>query len=109
MDGVLFDSNSIVTEDITKDTNYKGTRVRVAGRMENVRINVQIDFGVGDAVFLSARIIEYPTALNQPALKLRAYPIEAVIAEKFQAMVELDLVNSRVRDFLRYRGLLAQH
>lgn len=99
MDGVLFDSNSIVTEDITKDTNYKGTRVRVAGRMENVRLNVQIDFGVGDAVFPSARIIEYPTLLNQPALKLRAYPNEAVIAENFQTMVELDLVYSRVIDF----------
>lgn len=38
-------------------------------------------------------------SLDQPALKIRAYPIEAVIAEKFQAMVELDLANSRVKDF----------
>jgi hypothetical protein len=67
--------------------------------MDNVRLNVQIDFGVGDAVFPGARIIEYPTLLNQPAVKLRAYPIEAVVAEKFHTMVELDLANSRVKDF----------
>ena len=98
-DGVQFDSNTIAAEDITKDSDYQGTRVRVTGRMENVRLNVQIDFGVGDAVFPAARIIEYPTLLNQSAVILRAYPIEAVIAEKFHAMVELDLANSRVKDF----------
>lgn len=31
-DGVEFDSNSIVAEDIAKDSTYLGTRVRVAGR-----------------------------------------------------------------------------
>jgi predicted nucleotidyltransferase component of viral defense system len=98
-DGIQFDSNNIAAEDIAKDSNYLGTRVRVAGRMDNVRLNVQIDFGVGDAVYPDARVIEYPTLLDQPALKIRAYPIEAVIAEKFQAMVELDLANSRVKDF----------
>jgi predicted nucleotidyltransferase component of viral defense system len=98
-DAVEFDSNSIAAEDIAKDSNYLGTRVRVAGRMDNVRLSIQIDFGAGDAVYPGPRIIEYPTLLDQPALKIRAYPIEAVIAEKFQAMVELDLANSRVKDF----------
>jgi predicted nucleotidyltransferase component of viral defense system len=98
-DGVQFDSNSIFAEDIAKDSNYLGTRVRVAGRMDNVRLNIQIDFGAGDAVDPGPRVIEFPTLLDQPALKIRAYPIEAVIAEKLQAMAELDLANSRVKDF----------
>jgi hypothetical protein len=37
--------------------------------------------------------------LLKGALLLRAYPLEAVVAEKFHAMVELDLANSRVKDF----------
>jgi predicted nucleotidyltransferase component of viral defense system len=98
-DGITFDANSIVVEDITKDTDYKGTRVRVAARMDNVRLNIQIDFGIGDAVFPGPRVIEYPSLLSGPPVKLRAYPLEAVVAEKFHAMVELDLANSRVKDF----------
>jgi hypothetical protein len=98
-DGVTFDADSIIAEDITKDSEYVGTRVRIAARMDNVRLRVQIDFGVGDAVFPNPRIIEYPTFLNRPALKLHAYPIEAAIAEKFQTMIELDATNSRMKDF----------
>jgi len=34
-----------------------------------------------------------------PAPRLRAYPREATIAEKFKAMVKLDTRNSRMKDF----------
>jgi hypothetical protein len=39
------------------------------------------------------------TLLDQPAPKLRAYPPETVIAEKFQAMVHLGRANSRLEDY----------
>lgn len=56
-------------------------------------------FGVGDVVTPGPRLIDYPTFLNQPPVRLRAYPVEAAIAEKFQAMVALDFDNSRMKDF----------
>ena len=34
--------------------------------------------------------------LNFPAPKLRAYPRETVVAEKFEAMVKLGMANSRM-------------
>lgn len=99
MDGVTFDSTNILVEDIAKDAEYLGTRVMLKGHIGNVRLNVQIDFGIGDVVSPGPRIIEYPTFLNQPPVRLQAYPIEAAIAEKFQAMVSLDFGNSRMKDF----------
>jgi hypothetical protein len=39
------------------------------------------------------------TFLDFPALQLNAYPREAVVAEKFQAMVQLGMANSRMKDF----------
>ena len=98
-DGVAFDPHSIAAEDIAKEATYAGTRVRIGGRIGNVRLSVQIDFGVGDLVFPGPRLIEYPALLDQPPVRLRAYPVEAAIAEKFQAMVELDTGNSRMKDF----------
>jgi Nucleotidyl transferase AbiEii toxin, Type IV TA system len=76
---VVFDPASIVAEDIAKDASYAGTRVRIAGRMGNVRLSVQIDFGVGDVVVPGPRVIEYPTLLDQAPVRLRAYPVEASI------------------------------
>jgi Nucleotidyl transferase AbiEii toxin, Type IV TA system len=43
--------------------------------------------------------VDLPVLLDQPAPNLRAYPPETVIAEKFQAVVALDLANSRLKDF----------
>jgi hypothetical protein len=37
--------------------------------------------------------------LDVPAPVLRAYPREAVVAEKLHAMVDLGLANSRMKDF----------
>jgi hypothetical protein len=42
---------------------------------------------------------DYPVLLDQPAPHLLAYTPESAIAEKYQAIVELDLPNSRMKDF----------
>lgn len=98
-DGVTFGAGNLTVEMIHEAGGYVGTRIRVPARLDNVRQVVQIDFGVGDAVYPSPVVIEYPVLLGGPPLKLRAYPVEATIAEKFQAMVQLDLGNSRMKDF----------
>ena len=37
--------------------------------------------------------------LDAPAPHLRAYPVETVVAEKFEAVVTLGIANSRLKDF----------
>ena len=43
--------------------------------------------------------MEYPTILDLPAPRLNGYSRETVVAEKFETMVKLGLVNSRMKDF----------
>ena len=68
-------------------------------RMDNVRLKIQVDFGVGDVMVPGPRIIEYPVLLGGNTIELLAYPIETAIAEKLQAMVALGGTNSRMKDF----------
>ncbi len=98
-DGVIFEPTTISVEPIRDATEYVGTRIRLQARLNNVRQTVQIDFGVGDAVHPQPQVIDYPVLLTSPPVRLNAYPVEAAIAEKFQAMVHLDLQNSRMKDF----------
>jgi hypothetical protein len=98
-DGVIFAPATISVEPIRDATEYVGTRIRLQGRLDNVRQIVQIDFGVGDAVYPQPQTIDYPVLLTTSPVRLNAYPVEAAIAEKFQAMVHLDLQNSRMKDF----------
>ena len=68
-------------------------------RMDNVRLRIQIDFGVGDVMVPGPRMIEYPVLLDGDTIQLLAYPVESAIAEKLQAMVALGNANSRMKDF----------
>lgn len=98
-DGVTFLANSVVAEEITKDSEYKGTRILTDARMDNVRLKIQVDFGVGDVMVPGPRMIEYPVFLGGETIHLLAYPVESAIAEKLQAMVTLGEANSRMKDF----------
>ena len=98
-DGVVFDPASVAVTDIMKAQRYQGKHVRVDGRLGTARLRCQIDVGFGDAIVGAAPTIVYPTLLDQPAPRLRAYPAVAVIAEKLHAVVELGLDNSRMKDF----------
>src|SRR3546814_15035971 len=60
--------------------------------------------GFGDAVTPAPVDIRYPSMLDQPMAELRAYPPETVVAEKFQAMVALDMINTRLKDFYDLRS-----
>ena len=97
--GLTFLADSAVAEEITKDSEYKGTRILMDARMDNVRLRIQIDFGVGDVMVPGPRIVEYPVFLSSDTIQLLAYPVESAIAEKLQAMVALGTANSRMKDF----------
>jgi predicted nucleotidyltransferase component of viral defense system len=98
-DGLDFIADSAVAEEIAKDSEYKGTRILMDARMDNVRLKIQIDFGVGDVMVPGPRMIEYPVFLGGDTIELLAYPVESAIAEKLQAMVALGNANSRMKDF----------
>jgi predicted nucleotidyltransferase component of viral defense system len=85
--------------EIREAGEYGGQRVRLVATLGRARIPLQIDIGFGDVVTPAAEEVEYPTLLKLPAPRLRVYPKEAVIAEKLQAMVNLGILNSRMKDF----------
>ncbi|MEI5677232.1 MULTISPECIES: nucleotidyl transferase AbiEii/AbiGii toxin family protein [Mesorhizobium] len=84
---------------IREEVEYGGVRVRTTATIAGARIPIQVDIGFGDAVTPVPVDIEYPSLLDAPAPHLRAYPVAAVVAEKFEAMVTLGMANSRLKDF----------
>ena len=93
-DGLRFDLSDLTVDTIRPEEEYAGKRARFRAFLGNARIAVQLDIGVGDVVVGRIELIDFPTML--PALsapRLRAYPREATVAEKFEAMVKLDTMN----------------
>ncbi len=98
-DGIEFDLASIRAERITEGARYEGVRVRLSGKLGTAVVRLQIDIGFGDIVFPKPGLAEYPSLLDHPTAKLRCYSRESAIAEKFEAMVSLGELNSRMKDF----------
>jgi hypothetical protein len=99
-DGLLFDATTVSGEEIRLDSHYDGVRVRCCANLGNARIPLQIDIGFGDVITPGALKVVYPTLLDFDAPRLLGYTPETSIAEKFEAMVVLDLANTRLKDFL---------
>ena len=106
-DGLTFDLTSIKVSSIRPDDAYGGQRVTLLARLGPARIRVQIDVGIGDAVVPDPEWIDYPSLLDLPRPRLRAYRPETAIAEKVHAMVVLGSSNSRMRDFFDVYALAA--
>jgi hypothetical protein len=107
-DGLRFDEKSVIGEQIAEDADYEGVRVRFRGTLGNARITMQVDVGFGDAVVPGPTEVNYPTLLDLPPPRLLGYSRESAIAEKFEAMVKLGTLNSRMRDFFDI-WLLSRH
>ncbi len=98
-DGVQFDVASLTIDELRDETEYGGLRLKAYATIAEARVRVTVDIGFGDAVEPGIAELDLPVLLDLPSPRLRAYPRETVIAEKFQAMVLLGRANSRMKDF----------
>lgn len=106
-DGIVFDTGTIETEEINENRVYKGIRLHVTAQLDTVRQKIAMDIGFGDVITPEPQELEYPLLLDGlPAVSIMAYSLETVVAEKFQAMIELSENNSRTKDFYDLYTLL---
>ena len=95
-DGVRFDVDRARMDRIREDDEYGGFRIRTTAGIGDARISVATDIGFGDATEPGIEMPDHPVLLDMPAPRLRGYAPETVVAEKFQAIVALGRVNSRM-------------
>lgn len=104
-DGLTFDADSITEEPIRVDEDNQGFRLRIKAKLSGANIMLQVDVGLDLQVEPPAQLVSFPALLDHPAAEVIAYRAETVIAEKFHAMVDKDMANSRMKDFYDVRFL----
>jgi predicted nucleotidyltransferase component of viral defense system len=97
-DGVVFETSAMRAQDVREADDYSGVCLSFTADIGGAKLPVQIDFGFGDAVTPGPVLLDYPSLLDFPRPRLRAYPVETVIAEKFRAVVHFGLANTRMKD-----------
>lgn len=99
-DGLVFDNENILVDDIMINKENKGVRVQLTAHLDTIVQRISIDIGFGDIITPNPVQITYPALLSGiPETILLSYSLETVIAEKFHAMIVLEEENSRMKDF----------
>lgn len=97
-DGLYFEIDGV--EPIKIRDEYPGFRVRLTGRMENIRQPVSIDIATGDPITPDAVSYVYPSVFQaEDAITVLAYTLETIVAEKMETVVSRKTDNSRSKDF----------
>lgn len=107
-DGLSFFPENITAERITDDAEYQGIRIRFPAKLDTIKLNMQLDIGFGDIIHPGPAESELPSMLGFAPLRLLCYSRESAIAEKFEAMLKLRELNSRMKDFYDI-WLLSRH
>jgi predicted nucleotidyltransferase component of viral defense system len=108
-DGVSFDHQNITITEIKENDVYGGLRIFIPAKLDTIRQNLQVDVGYGDKIFPKPVKINFPVLLDMlDTPVIFAYTPETLIAEKFQAMIELATLNSRMKDFYDVYILLTE-
>lgn len=97
-DGIEY-STELSVEPISVEGRYPGARVVVRGSLSGARITLQLDIGVADTVVPEPGWVDYPTLLDMDSPRILVYQPATAVAEKFQAMMEKGLLNSRMKDY----------
>lgn len=98
-DGLKYEKNEITCETIKEDADYEGIRVKIVCHLGKIKKNLQIDIGYGDFVYPQINYTKFPSLLDLSIDNIAVYSIESVISEKFEAMIKLSYINSRMKDF----------
>lgn len=96
-DGMSFDTEG--AHEIMEDSEYGGVRVVMRAHFGKAEIPMKLDISTGDALTPSAVSYAYRLLLEDREIRILAYNVETVLAEKIETMLVRSTLNSRMRDF----------
>ncbi len=96
-DGVKFDVVDIT--DIREDDEYGGNKYHIVGKLQSLKVNLEIDISTGDKVTPRELKYKYPLIFEERTIIISSYNIETILAEKIETVLKRGLFNSRMKDF----------
>lgn len=96
-DGVKFELVDVT--DIREDDEYGGNKYHLIGKLENLKINLDIDVSTGDKVIPKELQYSYSSLFEDKNILIYTYNVETIIAEKIETILRRGQYNSRMKDY----------
>ena len=96
-DGVKFELVDVT--DIREEDEYGGNKYHLIGKLENLKINLDIDISTGDKVIPKELKYSYPSLFENKKILIYTYNAETIISEKIETILRRGQYNSRMKDY----------
>ena len=96
-DGIKFEIKDISY--IREEDEYENFRISLIANVGKTKNPMKLDLTTGDAI--TPREIEYtyPCIFTKEDIKIMAYPLETILAEKYETIIRRNKTTTRMRDF----------
>ena len=96
-DGIDFEITDI--SHIREEDEYENFRVHLIANFEKIKNDMKIDITTGDAITPKEIEYLYPCMFQEESLRVLAYPLETILAEKYESVITRNIATTRMRDF----------
>lgn len=96
-DGVSFEVKNI--GEIREDDEYNGYRVTLMSHYQTIKVMIKIDITTGDKITPNEIQYEHYLMFEERCIKLKAYNLVTILAEKIETIITRSEQNTRMRDF----------
>ena len=109
-DGIRFRRDDSALAGITKDDEYGGVGIGLVAEFGTIRLPIGVDVTYGDVITPAPEWRDIASAVDANVrIRVLAYPVETLMAEKLQSILKRGVATTRPRDFydlhmLRIRG-----
>lgn len=96
-DGIKFEIKDISY--IREEDEYENFRISLIANVGKTKNPMKLDLTTGDAI--TPREIEYTylCIFSKENIKIMAYPLETIVAEKYETIIRRNITTTRMRDF----------
>ena len=96
-DNVKFEIVTIT--DIREEDEYGGNKYHLVGKLENLKVTLEIDISTGDKITPKELKFEYNSLFENKKIYIDSYNIETILAEKIETILRRGRFNARMKDF----------
>ena len=95
-DGIEFEITNISH---IREEEYENFRVHLIANFDKIKNDMKIDITTGDTITPKEIEYLYPCMFQEESLRVLAYPLETILAEKYENVIKRNISTTRMRDF----------
>lgn len=84
---------------IREEDEYENFRVHLIANFGKIKNDMKIDITTGDAITPKEIEYLYPCMFQEESFRVLAYPLETILAEKYESVIKRNIATTRMRDF----------